>query len=485
MNTHRIITKSCHRMSQKHIEESGCAICGRLTPLLQLSPLKHVQKYLHILEVPNTIQKERLSAKDPKEFLNAPILADHCTQVCNECRASIRKGNVPKYALAHGLWLGDVPDVLKKLRYIERLLIARVRYSCCFVRISNGRTKMKANVIAFESPTPKLKDMDDVAAILFTGPTKPTADDFKRTPLLVRPKEVKEALQWLILNNPEYEDTQISQENLNSYEETMPPCSVEYKYADSNKTPEGTSLFDMEEEDGTDSGDCPFIVHGITGEDVNNLTIDQLKAKAWQHFEKGGKVLAVGQSNLCESLWKNPRLYGKMFPHLFPYGAGIYGSCDISERDHRKSLLLYHDKRFQTDPHFPFVAFSHMQIKNCSDAAWLLTDKKSFQDISNRLLNVDLKLINMIAHKLELKEPFKPSTPEEINCFQLISDIDQVAGHVDGSTTTKKYMRNEIWSLISHQGAPSWYITISPADEKHPISLYYSVMVLKGILRNK
>ncbi|KAJ3807117.1 hypothetical protein F5876DRAFT_9134, partial [Lentinula aff. lateritia] len=119
------------------------------------------------------------------------------------------------------------------------------------------------------------------------------------------------------------------------------------------------------------------------------LTIDQLKAKAWQHFEKGGKVLAVGQSNLCESLWKNPCLYGKMFPHLFPYGAGIYGSCDISERDHRKSLLLYHDKRFQTDPHFPFVAFSHMQIKNCSDAAWLLTDKKSFQDISNRLLNVD------------------------------------------------------------------------------------------------
>ncbi|KAJ3845586.1 hypothetical protein EV368DRAFT_10011, partial [Lentinula lateritia] len=35
-------------------------------------------------------------------------------------------------------------------------------------------------------------------------------------------------------------------------------------------------------------------------------------------------------------------------------------------------------------------------------------------------------------------------------------------------------MRNEIWSLIAHKGAPSWYITISPADEKHPISLYYS-----------
>ena len=34
-------------------------------------------------------------------------------------------------------------------------------------------------------------------------------------------------------------------------------------------------------------------------------------------------------------------------------------------------------------------------------------------------------------------------------------------------------MRNEIWSLISFQGSPSWYIILSPADNKHPILLYY------------
>ena len=33
-------------------------------------------------------------------------------------------------------------------------------------------------------------------------------------------------------------------------------------------------------------------------------------------------------------------------------------------------------------------------------------------------------------------------------------------------------MRNEIWSLISYFGAPSWFITFSPADNMHPISLY-------------
>ena len=53
--------------------------------------------------------------------------------------------------------------------------------------------KMKANVVAFESPIPKVynvlppprDDLDDVLAILFTGPAKPTHKDLSRTPFLV------------------------------------------------------------------------------------------------------------------------------------------------------------------------------------------------------------------------------------------------------------------------------------------------------------
>ena len=35
-------------------------------------------------------------------------------------------------------------------------------------------------------------------------------------------------------------------------------------------------------------------------------------------------------------------------------------------------------------------------------------------------------------------------------------------------------MRNEIWSLISFIGAPSWFITFAPADNLHPLSLYWA-----------
>ncbi|KIK66558.1 hypothetical protein GYMLUDRAFT_106006, partial [Collybiopsis luxurians FD-317 M1] len=41
-----------------------------------------------------------------------------------------------------------------------------------------------------------------------------------------------------------------------------------------------------------------------------------------------------------------------------------------------------------------------------------------------------------------------------------------------GSITNKKRQRSEINSLIDHWGSPSWYITIAPADIKHPICVY-------------
>ncbi len=71
-------------------------------------------------------------------------------------------------------------------------------------------------------------------------------------------------------------------------------------------------------------------------------------------------------------------------------------------------------------------------------------------------------------------EIVKPETEGEKQCFKILEDLDHIASHVKGSITNKKYMRNEIWSLVAFKGAPSWLITFSPADNKHPICLYYA-----------
>ncbi len=73
-----------------------------------------------------------------------------------------------------------------------------------------------------------------------------------------------------------------------------------------------------------------------------------------------------------------------MFPWLFPYGLGGIGSIpNLGDHEHKKHLLMYHDKRFQVDPNFPFVAFSHEQVKTATTNSFFLAEKCIFNEISS------------------------------------------------------------------------------------------------------
>jgi hypothetical protein len=480
--TETIISDFCVAMKPETFQEGGCAVCGQLTTLAQLSPLKHMKGMLSVLECKDATRVERRASTDPIRNFRGPVVDHECKKICVACRASIRKGNVPNNALAKGLWLGNVPPVLSELRFVEKLLIARLRHNCCFIRVASGLRKMTSHIVAFQAPIPKLyhalpppiEDLDEVLAVLFTGPAKPTQKDFERTPLLVRRNAVSKALNWLKLNHADYKDIEISYENLAQYPEDNPPVTIEFRHSEVNKYPENTSVFDHEEEDGTQDGECPFVVHGLTGEHINTMTSSKLKGIALTYLNNGGKMLAVGHSSELVSIYNNPQYYPQMFPWLFPYGLGGVGSTHLSDAMHKRFLLMYHDKRFQKDVYFPFVAFSHSQIKSCASGAYLLAERKKFGEITNRILSLDQDILADIAKRMSVGELVKPQTDAEKDCFQVIRDLDLIAQHVDGSVTSKKYMRSEIWSLMARYGAPSWYITISPADVKHPICLYFA-----------
>ncbi len=70
-------------------------------------------------------------------------------------------------------------------------------------------------------------------------------------------------------------------------------------------------------------------------------------------------------------------------------------------------------------------------------------------------MNVDWTTLNDLISRLEVGDHINPQTDAEKTCFQLIHNLDAISGRMHGSTTSKKYMRNEIWSLINHLGAPS------------------------------
>jgi hypothetical protein len=135
---------------------------------------------------------------------------------------------------------------------------------------------------------------------------------------------------------------------------------------------------------------------------------------------------------------------------------------------------MYHDKRFQMDPGFALIALNHEQIQESTTGAYLTAEKAYFSEVTDRLHNIDLNVLSDISTRLSQNVRVKPETDAEKLCYRVMSDLESVGGHVKGSATSKKHMRNEIWSLISYMGAPSWFITLSPADSKHPICLYFA-----------
>ena len=114
---------------------------------------------------------------------------------------------------------------------------------------------------------------------------------------------------------------------------------------------------------------------------------------------------------------------------------------------------MYHNKRFQKDHKFCLIAFNHEQIKDCTTGGYLLTEKNNFDDVARRLLNIKTDVLKDLSQHLLSGKKINVQTEDEKACFDVLKDIDHVGGHVSGSITNKKYMRNEIWySWERHHG---------------------------------
>ena len=280
-----IMRQACAEFDPDHFEEAGCSVCSQLTLITQLKSLWIVKDNISILSVDGIQRMQRKTESDP---LSKPILSRTDQRGCLSCICSLADGKMPKNALASGLWLGEVPDVLKQLIFAEKLLVSSIQRNMCVTHVASGGRKLVAKAVMFTNPLPKiysvlpppLKDFDDMLAVIFTGPVKPTEDDLKRTPFLVRRSAVGNAIRWLKLNHTDYFDVDVSEDNLNQYPDSDIPVSIEYRKHESNLFSESTSVHFSSNKDGTDTGPCPFAVHGLTVDNTQTMHLDQLKQVA-------------------------------------------------------------------------------------------------------------------------------------------------------------------------------------------------------------
>jgi hypothetical protein len=135
---HRIICGFCKDTHPSQFQESGCAVCGKLSPLCDLLKLDKMKCSLNPLIRNGVTALERTSETDELEEHTLPILDFDCYSVCGSCHSSLRKGVRPLMALANGLWLGKVPTELKELTFVEQMLISWIRRNRCIIKVAAG-----------------------------------------------------------------------------------------------------------------------------------------------------------------------------------------------------------------------------------------------------------------------------------------------------------------------------------------------------------
>lgn len=444
---------------------------------------------------PGVARLERFSSEEPITFMQGPILSSsgirfvnniRYLHLCQTCHNVLRSHRLPANALANGRWVGSTPPALQSLSYVEQLIIAKYRHSFCVAQVTtSGQRYLAANVIVFGQPVdrvyttlpPPRADIEACLAILFVGSARPSDEDVRRTPFLVRHRKVMAALRWLKLNHPLYTDLTISQANMDSYPQDTPPVGIVYRPAPSSTPAESLPVYETSSERETATGDAPFVVHGLDGPELARMSYDAKIALAVKHLDDGHAALAYGHYSQPESIYHNSTLYPGMFPWLYPYGLGGFENEHMLTRlhrsDHIRACLQYEDRRFQTDRCFPFIVFNQEQIRSSSQGGYLLTSRKNFSSVADKLANIDRAALDELIDRSEKGAYIKPETDAEKACFELIAFVDHVAGHVKGSNTSRKYQRNEIRSLIYAKGVPIFFVTFAPADFKNPLCLYY------------
>ena len=86
---HKITSNFCKDTSPQAFEESGCAVCGKLTLLTELQNLSDLGLDLNVLIQQGVSQIKRKYSGDDFEDINGPVLEKNLDNICNLCYKSI------------------------------------------------------------------------------------------------------------------------------------------------------------------------------------------------------------------------------------------------------------------------------------------------------------------------------------------------------------------------------------------------------------
>ena len=217
------------------LASSICAVCAGMffdseLDHVLLSYLRECKKLIPTTSHPSHILTDGMLLHHNPSCFSRDSLGQICVTVCPSCLSCLRLHKTPPLSLANGMWIGDVPLVLRVLTLPERILVARFFPAAYIVKLYPKKrgarawptfglhSGLRGNVSTYRLNTDDIVHMTNsqvmppsssilaaTIGVTFVGPgnlPQKTMPGFLR----VNRRRVHDALQWLKKNNPIYRD---------------------------------------------------------------------------------------------------------------------------------------------------------------------------------------------------------------------------------------------------------------------------------------
>ncbi|KAJ7922636.1 hypothetical protein B0H13DRAFT_1865650 [Mycena leptocephala] len=315
---------------------------------------------------------------DPQCIEDDPDSMEPVLVVCKTCRSELKRGIVPRRAMANHNFLGPVPPELQDLTVVEQAMIARCRSKCWIIQLREDD----------DSGLPNIQRGFKGHIIVY--PQQPT----KAKPLIVHKEKVMNALDWLATHNHLYKDVVIDRTVFYGHGETvnipfhiehiLPSDGIEATTSSYSGIPRpltepvltqtaATSdessyahIRNIRADSEPRPTDIPFesvVVTDVKGHESSSV----LRKAATRHLEKlGGNYLELRHDPQPVNEFNNPDLFPLISPTLFPYGIGgvedkLNRGTRFGFQAHLKHFFNLADRRFQEHYSFLFTAFNMLQ----------------------------------------------------------------------------------------------------------------------------
>ncbi|MCJ1349551.1 hypothetical protein MMC31_007792 [Peltigera leucophlebia] len=348
-------------------------------------------------------------------------ISNNGIRLCLTCRNSLSLGNRLKFGILNSLPCVDCqsyPPALGNFSMAEEAANARVHPVMSILKLRPSGTFNPAAysgikghaVFLLQNLTPLLTllpsptlALHDVIRIVWVGRGRSTNLDLRYC-ILVRKQALFNALTWLYINNPLYQDVVINYKTLLSIPAEFIPKGISSRIVviendSSERKGYGADLVENNDENDlhhaieaagiNESGILSACIYTDVNESRQNPYLKLISAihnlfddnDAEHHNDDSRPVISYNFHGDGKPLndWDNPDFFPITFPTLFSYGdAGHIAprSIKVSLYAWAKWALSTHSRRFARQPVFIYVVYDVMQRQSASLGYSLLVKTK-------------------------------------------------------------------------------------------------------------